>query len=207
VCVGALLIVAFIATYPLLRPATFLLAALVYLFGARSQTNYLIEFVPVVLVGATTVGPARWPALSTGLGPLRSRVWGAAVVAVAALAFGATAYALTDPSPLTLTITGETAGGRDGHITAVGLLVRNDTGAPLTPHYTVQRTGGDTTFWTLRAGPRTIAAGASARIELTVPDPNAEPNTSDGFSVVAFTEHPSAVSVSHRYLLPLRGSA
>ncbi len=204
VCIGALLIVAFIATYPLLRPATFLLAALVYLFGARSQTNYLIEFVPVVLVGAATVGPARWPALSTALGPLRSRVWGAAVVAVAALAFGATAYALTDPSPLTLTITGETAGGRDGHITAVGLLVRNDTGAPLTPHYTVQRTGGDTTFWTLRAGARTIAAGASARIELTVPDPNAEPNTSDGFSVVAFTEHPSAVSVSHRFL---RGSA
>ena len=31
----------------------------------------------------------------------------------------------------------------------------------------------------------------------------AEPGLSDGFSVLAFTEHPAAVSVSHRFLLSL----
>jgi uncharacterized membrane protein len=198
--VSLLVLVVFIATYPLLRPATFLLAAIAYLFAARSQTNYLIEFVPVVLVGAATVGPARWPALRPTLAPLRSRGWGLAVIAAAGLSFAATAYALTDPSPLTLTITSVTAGGHNGHITTVDLSVHNGTGGPLSPHYTVQRTRGDTTFWILRSGPPTIPAGATVRIELATPNRGAEPNTPDGFSVVAFTAHPSAVSVSHRYL-------
>jgi len=202
VCV--LLVVVFVATYPLLRPATSMLAAIAYLFAARSQTNYLIEFVPVVLIGAATVGPARWPALRhSTLGPLRSRGWGLATVAMVLLSSGATAYALTDPSPLALRITGLTASASGRHITAVDVMVHNRTSAPLSPHYTVQRTGGDTTFWILHSGPRTIRAGASAAIELTTPDRAAEPRTSDGFSVVAFTDHPSAVSVSHRYLRPL----
>jgi hypothetical protein len=93
-----------------------------------------------------------------------------------------------------------TAGGHHGHITEVDLSVHNGTGGPLSPHYTVQRTSGDTTFWILRKGRRTIPAGATVRIALAAPDRGAEPNTPDGFSVLAFTTHPSAVSVSHRYL-------
>ncbi len=55
--VALLLFVVYLGTYPLLRPATFILASLAYFFAARSQTNYLIFFIPVALVGAVTAGP------------------------------------------------------------------------------------------------------------------------------------------------------
>ncbi len=48
-----LLLVVFVGTYPLLRPATFMLPSLAYFFAARSQTNYLIPLIPVALVAAT----------------------------------------------------------------------------------------------------------------------------------------------------------
>ena len=45
-----LVLVVFVGTYPLLRPATFMLASMAYFFAARSQTNYLVPLIPVALV-------------------------------------------------------------------------------------------------------------------------------------------------------------
>jgi uncharacterized membrane protein len=56
-----LIVVLFAGTYPLLRPATFILPTFAYFFAARSQTNYLIPLIPVALVGAITAGPAVRP--------------------------------------------------------------------------------------------------------------------------------------------------
>ena len=68
-----LLLVVFVGTYPLLRPATFMLPSLAYFFAARSQTNYLIPLIPVALVGAVTAGP---PAARRVLAVGQSRVAG-----------------------------------------------------------------------------------------------------------------------------------
>ena len=57
VLMALLILVVFVGTYPLLRPATFMLASIAYFFAARSQTNYLISLIPVALVGAVTAGP------------------------------------------------------------------------------------------------------------------------------------------------------
>jgi uncharacterized membrane protein len=66
VLVFVLMVALFAGTYPLLRPATFVLPAFAYFFAARSQTNYLIPLIPVALVGAVTAGPAIRPALRRG---------------------------------------------------------------------------------------------------------------------------------------------
>lgn len=230
VLVGVLVLGAFIATYPLLRPVTFLLAAIVYLFAARSQTNYLIEFVPVAIIGAVTIGPARWPALTllpetrarlrssqplaavrewttsalshtpSARGPLRSRRWGVALAAVATLAAASVLYTLTTPSPLSVRITGFETTGFLGGIKELSVDVRNNTDKPLRPHYTIQTKNGDTTFWKIWLGPHTIAPHHTGQLQLRAPNYPAEPGLGDGFSVVAFTTKPAAVSVSHRFL-------
>ncbi len=237
VLAGLLLLVLFIATYPLLRPAIFLLAAIVYMFAARSQTNYLVAFIPVVVVGAITVGPARWPALlqardprpaarstsalaglrehlgaalsrtETSRGPLRSRRWGFAVLAFAAILAAVTIYTFTSSSPLTVHITGIRTTGYLAGIRQLNVKVHNNTDKPLTPRYTVQTDHGDTTFWTVWESAETIPAGKTEHIQLLEPNYGAEPGLGDGFSVLAFTGSPSAVSVSHRFLLNLPRTA
>ena len=71
VLVALLLLAAFVGTYPLLRPATFMLPSIAYFFAARSQTNYLIPFIPVGLVAAVTAGPRRSHARAAGRLALR----------------------------------------------------------------------------------------------------------------------------------------
>jgi hypothetical protein len=236
VLVGVVVLAAYVGTYPLLRPATFLLAAIVYMFAARSQTNYLIEFIPVVFVGAITVGPARWPArvlqqspvaprsvsrlvvlrerlsaalsrTETSRGPLRSRRWGIAILASCLLAAAATIYTLTDSAPLTIRITGIRTTGFLAGIRQLNVSVTNNSDQPLTPHYTVQTRNGDTTFWTVYYGPLTVKPGTTAYLHLTTPNYAAEPGLGDGFSVTAFTNSPSTVSVSRRFLLNLPRTA
>src|SRR5579875_2712959 len=79
VAVAVLVIVFFVGTYPLLRPAAFMLPSIVYFFASRSQTNYLIFFIPVALVAAVTAGPATRRLAQTGrrlaITP-RGRNWG-----------------------------------------------------------------------------------------------------------------------------------
>ncbi len=79
VLVALLVFAVFLGTYPLLRPATFMLASIVYFFAARSQTNYLIFFIPVALIGAVTAGPpaaARTSRLATRARAIfRGRNW------------------------------------------------------------------------------------------------------------------------------------
>jgi uncharacterized membrane protein len=208
--VGLLLLFVFVGTYPLLRPATFMLPTIAYMFGARSQTNYLIALVPVGLVGAATAGRAIRPALGSGSrfsGLLRSRRWGVAITLTGILSAGAIIYGFAAPSPLSLKITGIRTTGYLGGINLLKLKVHNGTGKTLKPAYTVQTTHGDTTFWDVVGGPKTLAPGASANVNLVPANVPAQPGLGDGFSVLAFTDQPEAVSVSHRFLLSIYRTA
>ena len=202
--VGLLILLVFVGTYPLLRPATFMLATLAYMFASRSQTNYLIPLIPVGLVAAVTANHAMRPALGPGSrvsGLLRSRRWAGAIGVTTALAAAAILYALVAPSPLTVKITGYRTTGYLAGINLLKVRVHNNTGKRLRPVYTLQTDHGDTTFWDVVGGPKTLAAGQTANIQIIPPNLPAEPGLGDGFSVLAFTDKPAAVSVSHRFLL------
>jgi hypothetical protein len=208
--VGLLLLFVFVGTYPLLRPATFMIATIAYMFGARSQTNYLIALVPVGLVAAVTAGRATRPSLGPGSrfsGLLRSRTWGVAIAVTAVLSGAAIIYGLVAPSPLTVKITGIRTTGYLAGINLLKLHVHNGTGKKLKPAYTVQTTHGDTTFWDVVGGPKALAPGQSANVNIIPANIPAQPGLGDGFSVLAFTDQPAAVSVSHRFLISIYRTA
>ena len=207
VLMALLTLVLFVGTYPLLRPATFILPSVFYFFAARSQTNYLIPLVPVGIVGAITAGPpAARRAADVGKrlgGLLRGRMWIGATAGVAVAAAAVMIYAFTALSPLTVTIVKEGTTGYLGTIRFVTVEVHNHTDHRVIPSYTLQTSHGDTTFWRINHGPHMIRPGTTARVQLFARNYQAEPGMNDGFSVLAFTDHPEAVSVSHRFLINL----
>jgi hypothetical protein len=204
---AVLVLVLFVGTYPLLRPATFILPSVFYFFAARSQTNYLIPLIPVAIVGAVTAGPpAARRASGVGKrlgGIMRGRLWLRATGAVAVVAALAILYAFTSLSPLTITILKEGTTGYLGGIRFLDIEVHNHTDQALKPSYTIQTSHGDTTFWRVNHGPRMIKPGTTAKLQIYARNYQAEPGLSDGFSVLAFTDHPEAVSVSNRFLVNL----
>jgi uncharacterized membrane protein len=205
--IALLLVVLFVGTYPLLRPATFMLPSIAYFFAARSQTNYLISLVPVAIVGAITAGPAvrRAPAAGKRLaGLFRQRAWGRGAAGLGALGLIAVIYTFSSSSPLQITITGEQTTGYLGNIHTLLVRVHNNTDKPVTPGYTVQTSGGFSAFWNVVKGPRTLAPGQAANLVLNTPNAPAEPGlTGTGFSVVGFTDAPATISESPRFLLSL----
>jgi hypothetical protein len=207
ILVAVLLLVLFVGTYPLLRPATFMLASVVYFFAARSQTNYLVPLIPVAVVGAITAGPATRRLATDGsrlAGVIRGRAWRRASAGVAIVTAAAIIYALVAPSPLSVKITGIQTTGYLGGIKELSLRVHNGTDGRLKPAYTLQTNHGDTTFWDVWKGPTSLSPGQTATVQIVNPNYQSEVGLGDGFSVLAFTSTPSStVSVSHRFLLNL----
>jgi uncharacterized membrane protein len=135
------------------------------------------------------------------LGPIRSRRWASALLACAVLFLATMGYALAASPPLKLRITGIRSTGIA--LSTIGqLTVRatNTSGSAVRPYFTVQNSIGDTTFWQVAAGPRTLAPDESANYTLESPNAAAQPSLTGGFSVLAFTTSPASVSVSNRYL-------
>jgi hypothetical protein len=231
VFMGLFVLVAYVGTYPLLRPATFILPALIYFFASRSQTNYLIALIPVAIVGAVTAGAAPQAAppsefdgalLDVGLrgrgwsawlarivgptGPLRSLRWVQAIAVSAALFLIATVYSLSASSPLSMTITGVQLNGYLGLIQQTTVRVTNTSGADVRPAFTIQDSRGFTAFWQVAAGsgPPVLQPHQTASYSLYEPNSGAEPSIGSGFTVVAFNNSPGSVSVSNRYLPALK---
>jgi uncharacterized membrane protein len=231
--VFVLMVALFAGTYPLLRPATFLLPTFAYFFAARSQTNYLIPLIPVALVGAITAGPAVTPALLAGrarrriagwpaaglriaerleelcgrvaaavgtMGPLRSATWGGVISLFLVGSLAATAYSLVAPAPLKIRISKIMTTGFVNTIDRLTLNVRNSSGSSVKPVFTLQTVHGDTTFWNVISGPRSLAPHSGATYVIGAPNAQSEPNIADGFSVLGFVDKPASVSVSGRFL-------
>jgi heme/copper-type cytochrome/quinol oxidase subunit 4 len=204
--IAVLLVVVFVGTYPLMRPATFMLPSIAYFFASRSQTNYLISLLPIAIVGAITAGPAvrRAPEAGRRVAHLfRQRYWGWGAAALALFGLIAVIYTFSSSAPLQLKIVGEETTGYLGGIHTLDVKVHNSSDTRLTPGYTIQTQGGFSAFWTILKGPKALAPGQTATVELTAPNYPAEPGISAGFSVVAFTDGPATISTSHHFLVSL----
>jgi uncharacterized membrane protein len=219
-------LVAYVGTYPLLRPATVMLPALIYFFASRSQTNYLIALIPVAVVWAVSAGAAPQPArsargfdgalLEAGVsgrssrallawivgpnGPVRSLRWAQAIAASALLFVIATIYSLTAPAPLSMAITGVQLNGILGVVQQATVLVTNTSSSQMRPAFTVEDGRGLTTFWKVAQGPPSLAPGQTANYRIYALNSGAEPSLGGGFTVLAFGNNPGTVSASNRYL-------
>jgi heme/copper-type cytochrome/quinol oxidase subunit 4 len=201
-----LMLALYLGTYPLLRPATFILPAVVLFFASRSYGNYLVSLVPVALVGAVTITaqqpPAARPSAPSWPGPwalVRTRGWAAAILAGAALFAAAVVYALTAGQPLRLRVAGIRTTGQLATIEQLTVHVTNTSGSGVRPSFTVGEGSGVTTFWHITQGPRTLAADASADYKIVAPNFPSQPSIAGGFVVVAFSQGPAAVSASGTY--------
>ena len=171
VLVLILLLVAYIGTYPLLKPAAFLLPAFAYFFAVRSYAIYLVALVPPALIAASTTslptlrarhthGPMRWT---------RSTRWAGAVAGTGLASAALAAYALAAGPPLSLRITGtpQNAGGSD-LAQKVIVQVTNHTDRSVSPSFAMQTSSGVTSFWTIWTGPHQLGPDASANYTLLV---------------------------------------
>ncbi len=195
-------LVTYVGTYPLLKPATFLLPALAYFFAVRSFAVYLIALIPPALVAAASTRDP--PVVTSARGPLgwaRSREWGVAIAGLGAAAMAIFVYALAAGPPLGVRITHVSTGGGANLAQAVTVRLTNHSGSPVSPAFTMETPSGVTTFWH-RTGPRSLAPGATATYTLYSPNTPSQPAVSDGVTVLALTSHPDAVSVSQTYSPP-----
>jgi uncharacterized membrane protein len=203
ILVLVLLLVAYVGTYPLLKPATFVLPALAYFFAVRSYAIYLVALVPPALVAAaTTVTPQReTPRTWEPFAWARSRAWGIATAGLGAVSAGVLAYALLAGPPLGVRILNVQPSGSN-LAQAVTVRVTNHTASPKSPAFTLQTPSGVTSFWH-KVGPRSIPAGASATYTLYSPNTPSEQSVNSGITVLAFLSSPGSVSVSPLYAPPV----
>lgn len=221
------LLLLYVASYPTLKRATFVLPSLVLFLASRSYGSYLVALVPAMLVGALTVKAGFTQALGSrqhgGAGDgaeaapagnklrgfrfhlspyaqLRPSRWLVGLGCMAALSVAALAYALLDRPALAVTIRGVRTTGQLATIDQVNLDVTNSSSHAVRPAFTLDEGGEVTTFWTIERGPRSLGAHRSASYTLLAPNFPAQPAISGGFSVLAFSRGPGEVASSGPYI-------
>ena len=209
VVVLVVLLALYALSYPLLRPATFLMASFVLFFATRSFGSYLVSLVPVMVLAAVTTERAdkshgqKEPAAYRRLLPR----WGAGRLRKGALAgtalvlpLGVGLLALLSPPPANLRITGARTTGQLATVEQVNVEVANRSARPVRPHFTIDEGGAVTTFWQVASGPAAIDPHSSASYVLQAPNFPAQPSIGGGFQVMAFTTRPASVSASAPYV-------
>jgi hypothetical protein len=220
-----LLLVAFIGTYPAMRPLLFMLSAFVFLFGARSNVNYFISMLPIALVAAVTCGAAPQRRFASsgasrrlnghglafdgrriGLGRLvgpagafRSRGWAAAIAVCALLFLAAVVRSLTAAPPIGIKLTGIQTTGNTNHIDLLRLRVTNRSNKAVSPAFDILQNEYNSTFWRISQGPAHLAPNSAATYQLQARDAGAEPSIYSSFEVVGYLSHPNSFSVSPGY--------
>jgi hypothetical protein len=181
----------FAATYPLLKPAAFVLPSVVLFFATRSFGSYLVMLVPAGIVAAATSTRPGWACW-------RHWRWVAAggLAAVAA----AVAIALTAASPLKIAISSVRTTGQLATVDQVRLQVTNTSDAAVRPAFTVQDGVTMTAFWRRTGGPVLLGPHQRAVYTIEAPSYFAMPPISSGFQVLAFGQHPASVSRASSYL-------
>jgi hypothetical protein len=221
----ALMLVAYVGTYPLLRVGFFVLPAFVFFFAARSNVNYFISLIPAGLVAAATAGPAirrtqggaqtlvmdghRFSPSGTvrswieGLHGhrrlFRTRSWLIATAVVVFFTVVAVADSLTAKPPLSLKVTGVTTTGTTNRVEGLSILVHNNSGKPITPSFDIVEGGFNSTFWLITSGPSQLPAHSHAYYSIGEPNSDAEPTVYGGFNVVGYVAHPESFSVAATY--------
>ena len=194
--VFVLLLMTYVATFPLLRGLTFVLPAVAYFFAVRSYAAYLVALIPPGMVAAITAEQLPLPEVS---GLVRSRAWKLGIMAMAAACVIAAVFALSSRSPLSVTITEVDTTGADNIAQAISVSVTNRSGSPVSPAFTLETASGVSTFWNIANGPKRLLPGRSASYTLTSPDAASQFSADKGLTVLAFLSKSASVSVSNRY--------
>jgi hypothetical protein len=213
-----LMLVAYGACYPLLRPVTFFLPSIAYFFAGRSYAAYLVALIPPAVVGATTLdSPGIWlrgagsgggsgggssPPSPKWAAWARSRGWALATAAAGLLCAGCLVFVLSAKPPLSLRVTSVGTGPPNNLVRSMTLRVTNNLSSTATPAFTLQTAAGVTTFWHIVSGPRRLGPGKSATFALSSPNIPSELTLNQGITVIALLPHPASVSVSPPYAPP-----
>lgn len=105
-------------------------------------------------------------------------------------------YALTKPSPLSLTISSIHTSGQLATVDKVQVTLDNHTSGYLSPSFTADEGGSLTAFWQVLSGPNLLRPHSTASFTLGAPNFYAMPSLTGGFQIVAFTSSGSA-TISH----------
>jgi hypothetical protein len=182
----------FIAAYPVLKPALFLIPSVILFFATRSFGSYLVMMIPAAIAAASTTTPP------SGLRCWRHWKWVAGAGAAACAA--PVAVALLSASPLSITIRSLTTTGQLATVERLGLAVANNSGASIRPAFTIEDGLTITAFWRRVRGPAILGPHQRARYTIEAPSYFAMPSISSAFQVVAFGEHPGSVSRTGAYV-------
>jgi uncharacterized membrane protein len=191
---------AFVVNYPRLKRVWLVLVPLSMFFSARSLSSYLVDFLPIALLGAFTVAGVRGERRPVTLdGPAkrwRPSLPVAVCVAPALAAAAAAILAFTNP-PLELEVRhiDTAAGGTE--LTAITLSVRNLTGVPEVPHVLVTMGSHPAGFWLPHDG-RMEPIPPHAEMTVTLYPPFVTYTASSGVQwlVAAYTANPRSLSTS-----------
>jgi uncharacterized membrane protein len=192
VIVLVVLLGCYLATYPVLKPAAFLLPSIALFFATRSFGSYLVMLIPAAIAAAATTRrpppPACW------------RYWRWAVLSGATASAVAVTAALTAASPVTMSIQSVQTTGQLATIDQVNVAVTNDTGASVRPAFTVEDGTTMTAFWRRQSGPAALGPHQRAIYTIVAPSYFAMPSIGAGFQVLAFSQGPPSVSRTSAYL-------
>ncbi len=181
----------YLAAYPVLKPAAFLLPSLALFFATRSFGSYLVMLLPAAIAAAatTTRPPGRC-----------SRHWAWVGGVSGAACAAAVAMALTAASPLQLAIRAVRTTGQLATVQQLTLAVSNVTGRPVRPAFTIENGSSMTAFWRRLHGPAVLGPHQQARYTIVAPSYLAMPSIGTGFQVLAFAQDPASVSRTSAYV-------
>jgi uncharacterized membrane protein len=188
----AALLACYLTTYPMLKPAAFLLPSIVLFFATRSFGSYLVTLIPAAVAAAATT---QRPPLATSWRHWKWVCSGAAsACALAVLA------ALTSPSPLVMSIQSVRTTGQLATVDQVTMSVTNHSDRRLRPSFTVEEGMSMTAFWRRVHGPPALGAHQEARYTIQAPSYFAMPSITNGFQILAFSHAPATVSRTGSYV-------
>lgn len=182
----------YVATYPALKPAAFLLPSIALFFAARSFGSYLVMLIPAAIAAAATTRRRRNAACW--------RHWRWVAVLGAAASAAAIAAAIAAPSPLSVMIRSVRTTGQLATVEQLTLAVVNKTGSSVRPAFTVENGTAMTAFWRRLYGPAVLGPHQRAEYTIVAPSYFAMPPIGNGFQVLAFLQRPASVSRSAPYL-------
>jgi uncharacterized membrane protein len=182
----------YLATYPVLKPAAFLLPSIVLFFATRSFGSYLVMLIPAAVAAAATT---QRPQLSVSW-----RHWKWVVSGAAASCALAVLAALTTPSPLVMSIRSVRTTGQLATVDQLTVAVTNNSDRRVQPSFTIEDGLSMTAFWRRVHGPPALGPHQEARYTLQAPSYFAMPSIATGFQVLAFSDEPPAVSRTGAYV-------
>ncbi|MFI5679006.1 hypothetical protein [Streptomyces cellulosae] len=140
---------------------------LAFYLATRSQDGYYLMMTPLWLAAAATVPASSlasaWEPRITRIPRLSGRSARTAVVAALVTpALLCAGIAAASPPPLDMTLTAHLTGGARPAITSVTVRAVNTTDTALTPHFASRLGHSASNWWTITAGPTTIAPHSTA---------------------------------------------